>query len=187
MSSKTLHVTFARMNPPTTAHIDLIQQMQNAGDSYVVLSTKQNDKNPLHYLYRTTILRSVISSRNVGCANDLFDAMDLVDHICKERGYKKIVIWAGTDRIPAMERVKLYPDRWSFKVKDICEIPRPVDGVSATAARAAVVNNQYDLFKSLIGAPEELHEDLYKHLQEVLTNGSLESTTKTGKRRVKRS
>lgn len=187
MSTKSLHVTFARMNPPTVAHIEMISRMVKASDKNfrVFLSLTHDITNPLTYDERVRVIVDQYPSlaAHIEGARDLFTAMDQVDQYMTEHGYTNIILWGGTDRIPALKRVLLYPERWKFKVQDIIEMERPEGSVSASAVRLAAVNRDTNAFTDMAAVSYELRPWLFETLHERLTDGSLESKTKTTKRR----
>lgn len=200
MSSKTLHVVFGRMNPPTTAHQLLLNTIleESEGHCRVYLSETQNLENPLSVAERQlTLSKSIpelgdplcgdsIFDYKVDSARDLFTAMDKADMFMEEHKYTEIMLWCGSDRIPAVERVLLYPQRWKFKVAGINTLNRTDSDVSATAVRAAVVNKDTTTYNRMAMASPFRQDWLFDILHERLTNGSLESKAKTGKGRKQR-
>lgn len=200
MSSKTLHVLFGRMNPPTVAHETLLNAIieESGGHCRIYLSETRNLENPLTYGERALTISKFIPELGdpldgdtifeykIDSARDLFTAMDKADFFMEEHGYTDIILWCGSDRVPAVERVLLYPDRWKFKVAGINTLNRADSDVSATAVRAAVVNKDTTTYNRMsMGSP--LSENrLFDILHERLTNGSLESKAKAGKGRKQR-
>lgn len=189
MSTKTLHVLFARMNPPTVAHATLLNAIleESEGHCRVYLSETHNVDNPLTFDERRTIIADCIPHMDrdeckLDGARDLFTAMDKVDGYMQENGYSHIVLWCGSDRIPAVKRVLLYPDRWKFKVMGIKHLDRSGSDVSATAVRAAVVNKDTTTYNRMAMVLPYSHDWLFDTLYERLTDGSLQSKTKTSKR-----
>lgn len=186
MSTKTLHVTFGRMNPPTVAHIQLIERMTIESDRnfMVYLSNTHDMKNPLTFEERLIIITEMYGSliHHIRPANNIFDAMDDVDAFMQERGYENVVLWCGTDRLSAFQRVLLYPSRWKFTVSEIRELPRDGSDVSATAVRTAVVNRDTSTFSRMAACAYSRGAWLFETLYERLTDGRLESKTKTSKR-----
>lgn len=186
-TSKTLHVMFGRMNPPTVAHEALLERMiaVSQGHFRVFLSNSWNLENPLTLNERTSIINSILSETvdRIEGARDLFMAMDQVDAYMQEHGYEEIILWTGTDRVSAVERVKLYPERWKFVVAGIREYERESD-VSATAVRAAVVNKDTTTYNRMSMSIPYEHDWLFDTLYERLTDGSLQSKTKTSKGRI---
>lgn len=188
MSTKTLNVLFARMNPPTVAHETLIATMADRGEDYrIFLSETVNLENPLPVEIRKSIISECHPeyADKLDSARDLFTAMDKADAYMQERGMTHIELWFGSDRLPAFERVLLYPDRWSFKVSGLNQLNRTSD-VSATAVRTAVVNKDITTYNRMAMATPSNRERLFADLHERLTNGCLESKTKTSKRRSNR-
>ncbi|MNC38385.1 hypothetical protein D3C75_869850 [compost metagenome] len=190
MSTKTLNVLFARMNPPTVAHETLIATMADRGEDFrIFLSETVNLENPLPVDIRKSIISECHPeyADKIDSARDLFIAMDKADAYMKEHGMTNIELWFGSDRLPAFERVLLYPDRWSFKVTGLNQLNRTSD-VSATAVRAAAVNNDTTTYNRMAMGTPSIQGRLFDDLRERLTNGtaSLEGKTKTSKRRSNR-
>lgn len=197
MSSKTLHVVFGRMNPPTVAHQTLLNTIleDSEGHCRVYLSETQNLENPLSVAERQMTLSKTfpelgdplcgdsIFDYKIDSARDLFTAMDKADDYMEEHKYTDIVLWCGTDRVPAVERVLLYPQRWKFKVAGINSLCRTGSDVSATAVRTAVVNKDTTTYNRMAMASPIRQDWLFDTLYERLTDGSLQSKIKTGKGR----
>lgn len=197
MSTKTLHVMFGRMNPPTIAHQTLINTIleYSEGHCRIYLSESHNLENPLTLTERQRIVGDCIPALGnanaedfkVDGARDLFDAMDKADAYMRANGYTDIVLWCGTDRLPAVERVLLYPQRWKFIVDSIRTLNRVDSDVSATAVRTAVVNKDTTTYNRMAMVTPLIHAWLFDTLYERLTNGSLQSKIKTGRGRKLRS
>lgn len=203
MSSKTLHVLFGRMNPPTVAHQTLLNTIieESGGHCRIYLSETQNLENPLTYGERAlTISKSIpelgdpldgnaIFEYKIDSARDLFTAMDKVDFFMEERGYTDIILWCGSDRVPAVQRVMLYPERWKFKVAGINNLDRTDSDVSATAVRVAVVNKDTTTYNRMAMASPYSQNWLFDILYERLTTDEriLESKAKASKGRKQRS
>lgn len=181
-----LHCTFGRMNPPTTAHIDLIAQMEceaHMGENThlaVYLSKTVNEKNPLTVDCRMPLIAEQWPRHHFEAAANLFEAMDLADQRAQAIGVRGIVWWTGTDRLADAKRLLLYPDRWDTPVLRIAELHR-TDDRSATAMRAAALNSDYETFERLAGVTPNNIAMLFECVQTALTDGSLESTTKATK------
>lgn len=187
------------MNPPTVAHQTLLNIIleRSEGHCLIYLSETQNLENPLSVAERQLVISKTfpefgdpytnIADYKVDSARDLFMAMDKADWYMQQNGYTDIVLWCGSDRIPAVERVLLYPQRWKFKVAGIKTLDRTSSDVSATAVRTAVVNKDTITYNRMAMASPFRQDWLFDTLYERLTDGSLQSTTKTGKGRKQRS
>lgn len=185
-----LHVTFGRMNPPTDAHLDLLMAMDdmvNMGTSssaVVYLSETQDMSNPLTVGERAELLAPFTSvfAVELDSAANMFNAMSKADELAQERGARGIVWWIGSDRLEAAKRLWLYPDHWKTPLVRIVELIRlPEDDRSATAMRAAALNSDYETFERLAGTTVNQVQGLFDKLRSRLTDGSLESKTKTAK------
>ena len=200
MSSKTLHVLFGRMNPPTVAHQALLNTMfeDSEGHCRIYLSETQNFENPLSVPERQVVINhnvpmlgdpDDISLCKVSHARDLFSAMDDADAYMQANGYTDIILWCGSDRVPAVQRVMLYPQRWKFKVAGINNLDRTDSDVSATAVRTAVVNKDTTTYNRMAMASPFSQDWLFDTLYERLTTDEriLESKAKASKGRKQRS
>lgn len=177
---KTLHCTFGRMNPPTKAHINIVNYIieMSMHNCLIVLSQTQNNKNPISYSRRQELITTVAPHVSLTSATSLFHAMDLVDSYASENGFDTIVWWCGTDRVKDVKRLWLYPQRWKTTIIAIYEIIRSSnDERSGTAMRAAALNRDYETFERLAGTQPSDVPILYEELIELLNNGSVESTT----------
>ena len=101
---RTVFFTFGRMNPPTTGHEKLMNEMaKNSGKhSYrVYLSqSKDNKKNPLDFKYKVKTVRKFFPkhARQVMLDRNVKNVFDAVTEIYND-GYKNVSMVVGSDRV----------------------------------------------------------------------------------------
>lgn len=166
-------MTLGRMNPPTLGHEVLIKELLAEAKTqgctpYLFIvdgveSGKDKDKNPLTGQQRVSIMRTLYPELKVDLAFDAFNAVELLDIQGMEP--KKWV--AGTDRAPRYRKLLVAA---GFQ-GDVVEVDREAgeaDGVTATAARQAARDGDWQTFKSLMPkrANDALLTDIMNMIQE---------------------
>lgn len=172
---KTAVFTFARMNPPTTGHKQLVDTMRGVkGDPYVFLSHSKDSKtNPLDFDTKLKYAKKFFPDVTVG-HKDVKTIVDALKFLEKKK-YSAIVFVAGSDRIAKFGNlIKQYNGK-EYKFDSInfvssgdrVEESDSVKGMSATKMRRAVVEDDFDSFSA--GVPDPAHaKSLFKDLQKVL-------------------
>lgn len=159
-SGKTCVMTFGRCNPPTVGHKKLFQKVadeakKNKAKAFVFLShTQDNKKNPLDYDTKLSVIKKIVpsgvevvrtSSRNL---TQIFAEID-------KWGFKDVIFIVGSDRVNDFKWIKDGFRKWySFEHFEILSAgERDTDSddfvstVSASMARNAVMDDDYDTFK----------------------------------------
>ena len=101
---RTVFFTFGRMNPPTTGHEKLMNELakKSGKHSYrVYLSqTKDNKKNPLDFKYKVKTVRKFFPkhARQVMLDRNVKNVFDAVTEIYND-GYKNVSMVVGSDRV----------------------------------------------------------------------------------------
>ena len=101
---RTVFFTFGRMNPPTTGHEKLINELakKSGKHSYrVYLSqSKDNKKNPLDFKYKVKTVRKFFPkhARQVMLDRNVKNVFDAVTEIYND-GYKNVSMVVGSDRV----------------------------------------------------------------------------------------
>ena len=101
---KTVYFTFGRMNPPTTGHEKLMNELakKSGKHSYrVYLSqSKDNKKNPLDFKYKVKTVRKFFPkhARQVMLDRNVKNVFDAVTEIYND-GYKNVSMVVGSDRV----------------------------------------------------------------------------------------
>lgn len=169
--SGTKHVTFCfgRMNPPTIGHKQVFDTMrQQGGDMKIFLSqTQDKKKNPLNYSDKIKFVRAMFPEY----ASDIVDDPGLntivkVAAYLFEEGYNAATFVAGSDRLEDLSKLlKQYNGVegkshgfYNFEMLDFVSSgdredgAEGVAGVSASSAREAAANNNFERFKEATGA-----------------------------------
>jgi hypothetical protein len=169
----TKHVTFCfgRMNPPTIGHKQVLDTMKSqGGDMRIFVSqTQDKKKNPLDYATKIKFIKEMFPEY----AGDVVDNAGLntigkVASYLHEQGYNSATFVAGSDRLEDMKNLLTQYNGiegkahgfYDFEVLDFVSSGEREDGaegvagVSASGARAAAANNDFEAFQEATGAGE---------------------------------
>ena len=167
------HVTFCfgRMNPPTVGHKQVLDTMkQQGGDMRIFVSqTQDKKKNPLDYATKIKFIKEMFPEY----AGDVVDNAGIstigkVASYLHEQGYNSATFVAGSDRLEDMKSLLTQYNGvegkahgfYDFEVLDFVSSGEREDGaegvtgVSASGARAAAANNDFESFQEATGAGE---------------------------------
>ena len=167
------HVTFCfgRMNPPTIGHKQVLDTMKSqGGDMRIFVSqTQDKKKNPLDYGTKIKFIKEMFPEY----AGDVVDNAGLntigkVASYLHEQGYNAVTFVAGSDRLEDMKNLLTQYNGvegkahgfYDFEVLDFVSSGEREDGaegvagVSASGARLAAANNDFEAFKDATGAGE---------------------------------
>ena len=167
------HVTFCfgRMNPPTIGHKQVLDTMKKqGGDMRIFVSqTQDKKKNPLDYATKIKFIKEMFPEY----AGDVVDNSGLntigkVASYLHEQGYNSATFVAGSDRLEDMKSLLTQYNGvegkahgfYDFEVLDFVSSGEREDGaegvtgVSASGARAAASNNDFESFQEATGAGE---------------------------------
>jgi hypothetical protein len=167
------HVTFCfgRMNPPTIGHKQVLDTMKGqGGDMRIFVSqTQDKKKNPLDYATKIKFIKEMFPEY----AGDVVDNAGLntigkVASYLHEQGYNAATFVAGSDRLEDMKSLLTQYNGvegkahgfYDFEVLDFVSSGEREDGaegvagVSASGARAAAANNDFEGFQEATGAGE---------------------------------
>lgn len=165
------HVTFCfgRMNPPTIGHKLVFETMARVGGEYKIFLSPSQDKkdNPLDYETKIRFVKDMFPeyADNVVNESKLNTPVKVASYIY-ELGYRNATFVAGSDRLPSMSKLlKDYNgvegkahgyykfDLLDFESSGEREDGAPgITGVSASDARMAAANDNFELFKEKTGA-----------------------------------
>ena len=177
--ANTKHVTFCfgRMNPPTIGHKHLFDTMASMGGDYKIFlsRTQDTDRNPLDYSTKIHFVKAMFPEHasHVVDDNSLY-MLHVVASWLFEQGYTDVTFVAGDDRIEGMtaslmeyngvegKRHGYYNfDSINFKSSGAREDgSEGITGISATNAREAARNGDFDAFAEATGAGK-LAQSLY--------------------------
>jgi hypothetical protein len=176
-SSKHVTFCFGRMNPPTVGHKQVLDTMKSqGGDMRIFVSqTQDKKKNPLDYATKIKFIKEMFPEY----AGDVVDNSGLntigkVASYLHEQGYNSATFVAGSDRLDDMKSLLTQYNGidgkahgfYDFEMIDFVSSGEREDGaegvagVSASGARLAAANNDFEGFKEATGAGE-LSQKLY--------------------------
>lgn len=173
---------FGRLNPPTIGHKQLLDTVAGVGGEYKIFVSQSQDpkKNPLDYATKIRFIRMMFPEHAKAVVEDTkLNTVVKVASYLYEQGYRNATFVAGSDRIEDMK--KLLTDYNGVEGKahgyykfDLLEFQSSGDredgaegvaGVSASGARAAAANNDFDAFAEATGAgkyAKELYDAVRK-------------------------
>ncbi len=167
------HVTFCfgRMNPPTVGHKQVLDTMKSQGGDMKIFVSQSQDKkkNPLDYGTKIKFIKAMFPEY----ANDVVENASLntivkVASFLYDQGYTAATFVAGSDRLEEMKKLLSGYNGvegkshgyYKFEVLDFVSSGEREDGaegvagVSASGAREAAANNNFEKFKEATGAGE---------------------------------
>mgnify|MGYP005994323453 CR=1 FL=1 len=173
-------VTFGRFQPPTSGHEKVVDTVLSVAkkmgfDSRIYTSTSQNNaKNPLRYKDKIRFLRAMFPKAKIHEDSRIINPFYMMKQLSDE-GYKNVVLVVGGDRIEGMRKeiskyVKHKDKKKSFEFDNFNVVSsgkRDPDaegttGMSGTKMRAAVQDDDFDLFKK--GLPRATTQRLARSL-----------------------
>lgn len=179
--------TFGRFNPPTRGHGYLFNQLRNIAEdrNYLIFTSQTQDKkkNPLSYDEKIQFAREMFPThaRNIVKDTSIKTIFDVLVRLFN-RGYEKINLVVGDDRIQEMRQLIIkyngvesghgyyYFDDDQIKVMSSGE--RDPDGssdnissISASRARKAAANNDFNDFQTLFPSNFDNTIGLFKLLR----------------------
>jgi nicotinic acid mononucleotide adenylyltransferase len=146
--------TIGRMNPPTSGHMGLISELMglarenNLDNIGIVLSSSEDNKNPLSCHRKTQYLLEMISNMsniktNIICKESGFPMSNIYDLLNISRVDKdsKMLLIIGEDRDNAFNWLKNYLPNLKIRA-----LPRPEGAMSATKIRGYVSDKNKNAF-----------------------------------------
>jgi hypothetical protein len=169
----TKHVTFCfgRMNPPTIGHKQVLDTMKSQGGEMKIFVSQSQDKkkNPLDYGTKIKFIKEMFPQyANNVVENAALNTIGKVASYLHEQGYNAATFVAGSDRLEDMKSLITQYNGvegkahgfYKFDVIDFVSSgdredgAEGVAGVSASGARAAAANNDFNGFQEATGAGE---------------------------------
>ena len=171
--AETKHVTFCfgRMNPPTVGHAEVFKTMASQGGEMKIFVSQSQDKkkNPLDYATKIKFIKAMFPqyAKDV-VENAALNTIGKVASYLHEQGYNAVTFVAGSDRLEDMKNLLTQYNGvegkahgfYKFEVIDFVSSGEREDGaegvagVSASGARAAAANNDFEAFQEATGAGE---------------------------------
>jgi len=186
--------TIGRMNPPTSGHMGLISELMglarenNLNNIGIVLSSSEDNKNPLPCHRKTQYLLEMISNMsnmsnitpNIICKETGFPMSNIYDllNISRVDNNSKMLLIIGEDRANAFNWLNNY-----FPNLEIRALPRPEGAMSATKIRGFVSDNNKNAFNEAYAGilQQGTIDDLYDEISLGLEKYAKPSTKKTKK------
>lgn len=195
---KSVTFCFGRMNPPTIGHKQVLDTMKSQGGDMRIFVSQSQDakKNPLDYSTKIKFIKAMFPeyASNV-IENTGLNTVVKVASYLYDQGYTTATFVAGSDRLEDMKKLlEAYNGiegkahgYYKFKVLDFVSSgdredgAEGVAGVSASGARAAAANSDFEAFKEATGAGE-LSKSLYLAVRKGMgINEDLEESCKYGR------
>ena len=171
--AETKHVTFCfgRMNPPTIGHKQVLDTMKSQGGEMKIFVSQSQDKkkNPLDYATKIRFIKEMFPQyANNVVENAALNTIGKVASYLHEQGYTAVTFVAGSDRLEDMKNLLTQYNGvegkahgfYKFDVIDFASSgdredgAEGVAGVSASGARSAAANNDFEGFQEATGAGE---------------------------------
>jgi hypothetical protein len=167
--AKHIAFCFGRMNPPTIGHKQLLDTVAGVGGDYKIFVSQTQDKkkNPLDYSTKIGFMKAMFPEYASNIVQDagLNTVVKVATHLY-EQGYRHATFVAGSDRLDDMS--KLLKDYngvegkshgfYKFETLDFKSSgdredgAEGVAGISASGARAAAANGDFEAFAEATGA-----------------------------------
>lgn len=151
--------TFGRFSVPTAGHTRLIERvLEEAGENpHFIFPTHSHDseKNPIVYEDKIGFMKSAWPEANIveDDVRTLFDAIQYLE----KTGFKSATLVVGEDRRTTFQKLlETYANDYAMTI-GVVAVDRTDDDISATKAREAIVNEDFDAFWEM--CPENLSEE----------------------------
>jgi len=177
-------ITFGRFNPPHAGHGQLMDiaagsfRDSEEGSDYMIVPSKSagDEKNPLDFATKVEAMKGMFPHHSTHISEDenFRTIIDVLKHAHNE-GYANVRIIAGGKRVKQFEKLSqdyngaLYDfgNLETLSSGDRDEEGDGVEGMSASKAREAALNDDYDTFTSQL--PDDYDgTDLFKKVRKAL-------------------
>lgn len=180
--------SFGRFNPPTTGHELMVTRsheyaITHSADYFLFPSPSidkhpkrgplppEKCKNPIPHSTKTAILRRLFPTINIIEEPSVYSPQQVIEYL-GSRGYQELVFAVGSDRVDTF-KVRWLPyaldELKSASVVSFGDRDPDADddsGRSATKARAAAIDGNFQGFQSATGWPDpEITQELYYQLR----------------------
>ena len=180
-SVKQVTFCFGRMNPPTIGHKQLLDTMAGVGGDYKVFVSKTQDKkkNPLDYSTKINYIKEMFPEHAAHVVENA--ALNVIGKVAThlyDLGYQEVTFVGGSDRVEQL--AKMLSDyngvegkaHGFYNFKNINAVSsgeredgaEGVAGISASNARAAAAEGDFDKFKESVG-PSTVVDSLYQDVR----------------------
>jgi len=170
---------FGRFNPPTIGHKKLYDKLASVSDVHFVFvsPTQDNKKNPLSKDQKIAIIDAqfpemadrIISDTSI---RTIIDVMKFLE----TAGHKNVTMVAGSDRVSAFEDLlnKYNGKEYTFDTINVVSAGTrdpdadTLEGVSASKAREAAVQGDFDGFATMFAGSEDTKRKIYNTLRQAM-------------------
>lgn len=151
---KTFVFTFGRYSPPTVGHIAHFKAVKQFAESngfdytIFVSKTQDNKKNPVPLDEKIAYIKKAIPTIHISPAVNMFS---VIDELAEGGKYKKAIYFAGGDYFDDPKEKMLFTrlSQYAEEKGITLSVGNSGDrtpGISGTALRQAVLNNDFDTF-----------------------------------------
>ncbi len=170
---------FGRFNPPTIGHKKLYDKLASVSDVHFVFvsPTQDNKKNPLSRNQKIAIIDAQFPEMADRIINDtsirtIIDVMKFLE----TAGHKNVTMVAGSDRVSAFEDLlnKYNGKEYTFDTINVVSAGTrdpdvdTLEGVSASKAREAAVQGDFDGFATMFAGSEDTKRKIYNTLRQAM-------------------
>jgi nicotinic acid mononucleotide adenylyltransferase len=179
VEGNTAAFVFGRFNPPTIGHKKLYDKLASVSDVHFVFvsPTQDNKKNPLSRDQKIAIINAQFPDMADRIINDtsirtIIDVMKFLE----TAGHKNVTMVAGSDRVNAFEDLlnKYNGKEYSFDTINVVSAGArdpdadTLEGVSASKAREAAVQGDFDGFATMFAGSEDTKRKIYNTLRQAM-------------------
>ena len=170
---------FGRFNPPTIGHKKLYDKLASVSDVHFVFvsPTQDNKKNPLSRNQKIAIIDAQFPEMADRIINDtsirtIIDVMKFLETAV----HKNVTMVAGSDRVSAFEDLlnKYNGKEYTFDTINVVSAGTrdpdadTLEGVSASKAREAAVQGDFDGFATMFAGSEDTKRKIYNTLRQAM-------------------
>ena len=170
---------FGRFNPPTIGHKKLYDKLASVSDVHFVFvsPTQDNKKNPLSRNQKIAIIDAQFPEMADRIINDtsirtIIDVMKFLE----TAGHKNVTMVAGSDRVSAFGDLlnKYNGKEYTFDTINVVSAGTrdpdadTLEGVSASKAREAAVQGDFDGFATMFAGSEDTKRKIYNTLRQAM-------------------
>lgn len=163
---------FGRFNPPTIGHYKLYKKLKSVSPVHFVFVSHTQDakKNPLTWKQKVSMMSAqfpdmadhVIGDPNI---KTIIDVMKFLE----TAGHKDVAMVVGSDRVKAFKELlaKYNGDQYNFDSIDVVSAGErdpdadSLEGVSASKAREAAVQGDFEGFATMFAGSDALKKQIY--------------------------
>jgi len=172
VDNPTAAFVFGRFNPPTIGHYKLYKKLKSVSPVHFVFVSHTQDakKNPLTWKQKVSMMSAqfrdmadhVIGDPNIKTIIDVMKCLETASH-------KDVTMVVGSDRVKAFKDLlaKYNGDQYNFDSIDVVSAGErdpdadSLEGVSASKAREAAVQGDFEGFATMFAGSEDMKKQIY--------------------------